>query len=297
MLDWDDLRFFLAVAHCGTVSSAARSLQVTQPTVSRRIAAFEERLGAQLFERSGTGWTLSDIGRGMLAHAEQMQKHALDAHTFATGRSMALRGTVRVTASEWVICSLLGPALGPLLEAHPALCVELLADTRHLSLVARDADLALRPSKFTQPEVIQREVGTIAFGLYASERYLARHGMPDFGRGAPGHALVLMTDGLANLADYEWLPPLIAQARVAVRTNGREPMVTMARAGLGIACLPRALGDAVAELRLLPAPGEPPRRKLYLGVHRAARSTPRVRATYDFLAQTLRAMRALAPPA
>lgn len=294
MVDWDDLRFFVAVARHGTVSAAARALRVSQPTVSRRIAAFELRLGAQLFERSGAGWSLSEIGRGMLVHAEPMQKHALDAESFASGRSMGLSGAVRVTASEWMIRSVLGPALGPLLDRHPALCVELLADTKHLSLARREADLALRPSRFTQPEVVQREVGTLAFGLYASEGYLARYGVPDFGDGARNHALIVMAEGLAKLADYDWLPLLVGNARVVVRTNGREPMVTMARAGLGMTCLPRVLGDATPDLRLLPTPMPSPKRKLYLGVHRAARSTPRVRAAYDFLTEAFRAMPALA---
>lgn len=297
MLDWDDLQFFLAVARHGTLSAAARALRVTQPTVGRRISAFEARLGTLLFERSGVGLTLSAVGRALLVHAEHMHDHALYAETLATGRSAGVSGSVRITAAEWVARSLLGPLLGPLLARHPGLTIELIADPRHLSLVKREADLALRASRFTHPEIVQREVARLQFGLYASDAYLARYGMPSFAHGCAGHQFIQMTDGLANLADYEWLPALAPNARVSVRTNGREPMATMALAGLGITCLPRFLGDATKGLRRIATPTPSPERKLWLGVHRAARATPRVRATLDFLSDALRGLdTALAPP-
>jgi DNA-binding transcriptional LysR family regulator len=225
-----------------------------------------------------------------------MEEHALAAESSASGRSVGITGVVRITASEWMIRSLLGPGLEPLLTRHGGLTIELSADPRHLSLVRREADLALRPSEFTHQEIVQRELAELSFGLYASDSYLARHGVPDFAAGAEGHVFVQMTDGLANLADYEWLPTFASGARVAVRTNGREPMATMASAGIGIACLPRILGDRTRELRLLKTPVPSPRRKLYLGVHRAARKTPRVRVVMDFVVQLMEKLKgALCP--
>lgn len=290
MLDWDDLRFFLAVARHGSLSRAAGVLGVTQPTVGRRLHACEQRLGVQLFDRLPAGLALSDVGRALLPSAEQMEAQALYAESLASGRGTGVTGTVRITAAEWVVRSLIGPALGPLLARHPALTVELVADPRHLSLVKREADVALRASPFTHPDVVQRAVAPLAFALYASDGYLARRGAPDFAAGCEGHTFIEMTDGLANLADYEWLPQLARRARVAVRTNGREPMATMALAGLGIACLPRFVGDALPGLRRLATPAPAPARKLWLGAHRAARKAPRVRAVIGFLTETLRGL-------
>ncbi|MET0342830.1 MAG: LysR family transcriptional regulator [Polyangiales bacterium] len=290
MLDWDDLRFFLAVARQGSLSKAARSLAVTQPTVGRRLAACEAKLGAQLFERSAAGLALSDVGRALLPSAERMEAHALHAESLASGRSVGISGTVRLTAAEWTARSLIGPALGPLLERHPRLTIELVADARHLSLAKREADIALRASPFTHPEIVQRALAPLAFALYASDGYLARRGAPDFTTGCEGHTFIEMTDGLAHLADYEWLPRVRQRAHVGVRTNGREPMATMALAGVGIACLPRFLGDALPGLRRLTAPAPSPPRKLWLGVHRAARATPRVRAVVAYLAEALRGL-------
>ncbi|MFY0537427.1 LysR substrate-binding domain-containing protein [Nannocystis pusilla] len=116
----------------------------------------------------------------MLARAEQMEAAALAAERVASGRDVGLRGRVAVTASEWLVGSVLGPLLGPFVAEHPGLELELVADARHLSLSRREADIAVRPSRFEQAEVIQRQVGVVAFGLYASDGYLARRGMPDF---------------------------------------------------------------------------------------------------------------------
>lgn len=296
MLNWDDLQFFLAVARHGTLSAAARSLKVTQPTVGRRISAFEERIGAPLFARSASGFSLSETGRAVLLHAEQIEKHALSTEALALARRAGVEGEVRITASEWMIRSVLGPALAPLLARHPGLCIELLADARHLSLIRREADLAVRPSRFKHQDIVQRELADLEFGLYASESYLAQHGMPDFASGCAGQVFIAMTYGLSTLADYEWLPSLSANARIAVRTNGREPMATMAVAGVGIACLPRALGDASIGLRRLATPVPSPQRKLWLGMHRAARSSSRVRETARFLTQAFVTLRwTLAP--
>jgi DNA-binding transcriptional LysR family regulator len=287
MLDWDDLQCFLAVAQHGTLSAAARALKLTQPTVGRRIAAFEARLGAQLFVREAGRFMLSDVGRGVLSHAQQMHEHALSAQNLAQGHDARVEGPVRITASEWMLRSVLGPALGPLLAAHPRLTLELVADARHLSLPKREADLALRPSKFTHAAVFQRAVAPLEFAIYAAEGYLAQHGAPDFEDGCAGHAFVAMTDDTNHIVERDWPAGWTEHARIAARSNGREPMATMAAAGVGLACLPCVLGDAMPGLRRVPTPTPQPLRTLWLGVHRDARRTPRIRVTLAFVAQTL----------
>lgn len=291
MHDWDDLRVLLAVARAGTMSAAARSLRVAQPTVGRRIAAFERRLGARLVARSPAGWALSPTGRNLVVHAERMEREALAAATLATGRDEGLTGKVRITASEWLVRSVLGPAVAPFAAQHAGLTLELVADARPLNLARREADIALRPARFRQQDVFQREIAVVEFGLYAAEAYLARHGLPDFSTRCAGHAFIAMTEDMPTIVNVEWLPALVGAARVAVRTNGREPMATLAAAGLGLTCLPRVVGDATPGLRLLATPGPRPTRKLWLGVHRAARSIARVKATLGFLAAAFERLR------
>jgi DNA-binding transcriptional LysR family regulator len=285
MLDWDDVRFFLAVAREGSLSAAAKTLGVTQPTVGRRIAGLERRLGAKLFTPTLQGQALSASGRRLRPYAERMEGEALAGERATSGRDAGLRGRVKITASEWMIGAVLGPVLRPFISEHPELELELLADVRHLSLTRRDADLAIRPSRFEQPEVVERQIGVVAFGLYAAESYLTELGLPDFAEQCEGHRLIAMSEALTKIPDLDWLPQLAAKARVVVRTNGREPMVRMAAAGIGMACLPRVLGDRAPELRLLATPSAGPERKLWLGCHRDVRAIPRVRVTIRFLAE------------
>lgn len=296
MLVWDDLRFFLAVAQHGTLSAAAKALNVTQPTVGRRIVGMERELGAVLFARSSAGFVLTDSGRAILSHAEAMRDHAARAESDVSGRDLGVEGAVRVTASEWVIRSLLAPTLAPLLERHPGLEIELLADARHLNLVKREADIALRPSEFRHDSVFQRVVATIEFGLYASDAYLARKGAPRFENGCAGHVFIDMSKELETIVDRSWLPALVGAAHVGARCNGREPMAVLAAAGLGFTALPCFLGDATPGLRRLVTPAPGPVRKLWLGVHRSARRTPRIQVVIEFLVRALRQLRAALHP-
>jgi DNA-binding transcriptional LysR family regulator len=160
----------------------------------------------------------------------------------------------------------------------------------------REVDIALRPSRFEDDAVVERKVAVVSFGLYASEAYLARYGQPDFDRRCEGHRLIAMSTALTKIPDLAWLPPLTGKAFIALRSNGREAMATLASAGLGMACLPRLIGDRTPRLRLLNPPSAAPERPLYLGVHKDLRSLPRVRATLGFLADAIaRVRRTLAP--
>jgi len=298
MIDWDDVRFFLAVARAGSMTAAASALGVAQPTVGRRVAGLEQRLGAKLFQHLPSGQALSVTGQKLLAHAERMEQNALTLVRVASGRDAGLRGQVVITASEWLLASVLGPALEPFSAEHPELELELLADARHLNLGRREAELALRPSRFTEAAVVSRQVATISFGLYASAGYLAKYGAPDFARGAAGHRLIAMSRALTEIPDPPWLGKVASNARVVARANGRLPMVTLAESGVGMACLPHFLGNLAAGLHALSTPESGPERKLWLGVHRDARSVPRISATIEFLARAFARLRpALCPRA
>jgi DNA-binding transcriptional LysR family regulator len=280
-MDWDDVRFFLAVARRRTLSAAARDLAVTQPTVGRRITAFERRLGAKLYIRRSGGFELTGAGTHMLEHAERMERDALAAERAVAGRDAGLRGVVRVTASEWLITSVVSPMMGALFTRYPQLELELVADQRHLNLSRREADIALRPRRFAQQALLQRATVTLGFGLYAAPRYLATRGTPRAGGG--------------DIA-RDWLATAFPAATRAVRTNGRDAMVSLAAAGVGMACLARVVGDEVRALHRLPTPIPPPAPTLWLGMAREASTTPRVRAVASFLTEGLRAIQHVLAP-
>jgi len=286
-IDWDDLRFLLALSRQGTLTAAARDLGVTQPTVGRRLAGLERRLGARLFRSTPKGAELSAIGEALVGRARRMEVEAVEATRLASGRDEGVQGRLTITASEWLVARLLGPGLQGLLEAHPGLRVDLVASARWANLARGEVDLAIRPARFEQRSVFEREVARAGYGLYASAEYLRRRGRPDFAGGCAGHVLLVMDDDVPT-ADSSWLQELAAEARVGARTNGREALAAMAGAGLGLACLPRLVGDGTPGVELLQPPVPAPERRLWLGVHRDVRKLPRVRAAIDHLSALLR---------
>lgn len=285
-MDWDDYRFFLAVARRGTLSAAAHELAVTQPTVGRRIGALERRLGAKLFVRRSDGFALSEAGHQILEHSEHIEHDVLAAERRVAGRDVGLSGVVRVTASEWMCTSVIAPMLPDLLDRRPELELELVAEQRHLNLARREADIALRPRRFEHADVTQRAIAPVRFALYAAPRYLAIHGLPRTGGGA-GHVVIGMLAGVGDVVG-DWLRSVLPRSTRSVRTNGRDAMVSLATAGVGLACLARVVGDRLPELERVPITPEAPAPMMWLGMPRDARSTPRVRLVADLLAGALR---------
>ena len=288
-LDWDDLRYLLALSRHGTLTAAAAVLGVTQPTVGRRLASLERQLRARLFRSTPQGAELSAVGEALVRRAIRMEAEALEATRLASGRDAGVTGRLTITASEWLVARVVGPGLGGLLRAHPGLRVDLVASARWANLARGEADIALRPAAFEQQAVFQREVARIGYGLYASRDYLRTHGRPDFAQRCQGHALLTMDEDVPT-ADGPWLREVGGEATVVARTNGREGLAAMAAAGLGIACLPRLVGDGVAALERLAPPVTPPERRLWLGVHRDVRNLARVRAAVTYLGSLLRGL-------
>lgn len=287
-MNWDDLRFFLVLSRHRTLSSAARELKVAQPTVGRRITALERRVGAQLFVRSSSGFSLTPSGTRALGFAQRMEQDALAAERRLAGLDAGVRGSVSITGSEWLVNGVLAPIVGSLLARHPDLRVALLADTRHLNLARREADIALRPRRFEQAGVVQRVTGKLAFALYATHAYLATRGLPGYGGGA-GHTLISMSDETGDVA-RDWLAAALPEAVPSMKTNGRDAMLALARSGAGVACLARIVGDRVPELQRIPLSPAPPTPQLWLGFHRDSRESPRVKAVVAHLVERLRAL-------
>ncbi|MFM5915040.1 MAG: LysR family transcriptional regulator [Chakrabartia godavariana] len=280
-MDWDDLKTFLAIARHGTLSGAARALGVTQPTMGRRLAAMEARSGARLLQRLPGRYALTSLGEAVLGNAERIEAEALAAERTITGRDVALEGVVRLTTVDTLAARIAAPALAALQCRHPGIVVELVPDTRQLSLSKREADIALRMSRFEGHEVAARRVGQMALGLY---------GTPDWQDRLKDGAVRLVTvlDDQAHLPEAKWLHQMFPDAAVGFRSNSREVQLWAAKSGAGIAALARYRADEEPDLvRFLP---EAPDlvRDIWLGVHVDMRHMPRVRAVMDAITDTLR---------
>jgi len=298
MLDWDELRSFLAVARSGSLSAAARVLQVTQPTMGRRLEALHQHSGVRLLQKTPSGYVLTPAGERVLSNVERMEAEAFAIERSITGEDARIAGEVRITTVETFGARMLTPLLQPLLAMHPDLRIELITATRSLSLSRREADIALRLAPFEQHEAVVRRIGDMAFAAYAGLSYLETHGLPDFQHGAKGHALVTLQEDLALLPEARWLAQLAPQARVQLKTNSRDAQLQAAVSGYGMAALPCYLAHDEPGLRELTAPDERLVRGIWLGVHKDTRHVPRIRLVTDTIVEGLRGQAArLAPPA
>lgn len=286
MLDWDDLRFFLALKRHGSLSAAAKHLHVAQSTVGRRLASLEASLGVRLLNRTPDGYVPTLAGQGVRAHAERLEAEALALEHSVGGRDTRMAGLVRVTCAETVADHILAAGLATLHHQHPDIMIELTPDAREVSLSMREADISVRLKQPEQHDLVVRRIGTIAFGLYASVGYLEA-GMPDVAAGCPGHTLITQREDIQDARQTGWLTEVASEARVSLVTSSHEAAVSATLQGGGIACLARFRADREAGLVRLCAPSAPSS-GVWLVVHRDNRQTPRIRAALTHITEWVR---------
>lgn len=288
MLDWDHLQSFLAITRHGNLSAAARALRVTQTTMGRRLELLHVQAGVRLLQKTPTGFVLTQAGERVLANVERMEVEALSIERAISGEDERVAGEVRVTTVETFGARVITPMLRQLHDEQPDLQIELIADTRSLSLSRREADIAIRLAEFQQHEAVVKHVADMAFGLYASRTYLERHGSPDFENGGYGHAVVTLQEDLALVPEARRLAEIAPRARVVLRSNSRDVHLQAVRGGYGIAFLPCYLTLQEQNLVELEAPGGRVTRGIWLGVHRDTRHVRRIRLVIDHITRELR---------
>ena len=282
---WELYWTFLAVVREGSLSGAARALELAQPTVRRRIEELEEALGVVLFTRATNGLVPTDAALATLPHAEAMAASARALVRTLSAPADAARGTVRITASEIIGVEVLPRLLAPLLGAHPALQVELAVTNRAEDLLRRDADVAIRMVAPTQAALIAKRAATIAIGLFASEAYGAARGIPRKPAELHDHALVGQDTSCTLIEGLAMLGATVARRDFAVRAESDVAQLAAVRAGLGIGVCQVPLATGL--VRVLP--------KLRFGLdawvvmHEDLRTQRRVRLVFDHLVGALAA--------
>jgi len=277
-MDWDDVRTFLAIARSRSLSGAARDLAVSQSTMSRRLVALEQRVGARLLLKTPGGYELTGLGEAVLGNAERMEAEAISVERAVQGRDVALSGLVRVTTVDVVATRLLPAAIALLRRRYPGISLDVLPESRSLSLSRREADIAIRMARFEGMEVFSRRMATMTSALYASRTY--REARPE-ALDHEGHSIVTVLEDQDHQPEARWLHSSLPAATVAMRTNSREAQLAAVVAGIGVACLPSIVGDAAPGLLRLDEAGTGPGREVWLGVHADLRHMPRIRAVID----------------
>jgi len=174
-LDWDDLRFFLAVSERGSVSGAAKLLNVNHSTVLRRVASLEKRLGARLFDRLPDGYEMTAQGEELRNQLRGVSEQIVTAQTRLSGRDSGLHGAIRITTTDTLMQGLLMSCLAEFRALHSAIRMEIAVNNTFLSLTRREADVAVRPSNMIPENLAGRRVGRLRNAIYASKSYLKRN--------------------------------------------------------------------------------------------------------------------------
>lgn len=277
MLDWENLHCFAAFARQRSLSGAARELGVEHATVSRRIAALENELKLKLVDRRARAYYLTTDGERIAAMAQRMQEEVFAVERTAQAGQELLRGEISISAPPMMTAWLIAPRLQELQQKHPGIRLRLITETRFASLPRREADLAIRLNRPTEPDLVARKIGVLEFWLYGAKDYLARH--------APSTRGFLAYDESMELTgQQQWLRSLLGGRALVMQSNNLEVQYQAARHGSGIINLPFFVGDFDAKLsRVEDEPYTPLVREVWLAVHSDLRHAPLVRAVMPFI--------------
>jgi DNA-binding transcriptional LysR family regulator len=281
-LDWNDVRFFLAVARGRTLARAAAALRVDQTTVGRRIASLESKLRVALFRRSASGYQVNAAGARVLESAERMEEAALDVTAGAADEDASSSGTVRIATTESLAESFVIPAVRELRARHPRIRVVLATGSARLDLRKGEADLAVRLVRPTDPRLACRKLADFSLRLYASRAYVAEHGMPT---ALDGHALIAYEDAVLTTARHPFAHLPMERGELAVMSNSHRVLLVAASAGLGIVQMPSYVGDEHPDLVRVCGDVEEPY-TVWLVVPQANRRIAAVRAVSEAIAET-----------
>ncbi len=285
--DWNRARAFLVAAEEGSFSAAARALQASQPTIGRQVAALEEELGVVLFERIGGALSLTPAGVELVEHVRAMSEAATRVSLAATGQSLALEGSVCVTASELISAYLLPPIVSRLRREHPGIEIEIVASNAVRDLRRREADIAIRNAKPAQPELVGRKIDDRVARPYARPEYLERIGSPRSRADL----------GSAEFFGFDRTDLMIGHlVRMGVPVTPRSfPVVTdnhlvqweLCKHGVGICFVMEEVGDAEPRVRRVVPDFPPLPVPVWLVAHGELLTSRRIRVVFDLLAEEL----------
>jgi DNA-binding transcriptional LysR family regulator len=292
MFDWDDLQHFLAVARLGSTTAASRALKVDQSTVQRRVAELERRIGQALVERRPTGYRLTAFGQQLLPHAQQVEESVRAFEQVVQLSARELTGVVRVTCPEPIVYRISQSTLLERFRArHPRLQIEFLMSDRYLDLGKGEADVALRSGDTTDNQLVGRKIGDSLWAVYGSRDYVRQHGSPRRVEELHQHALIGLDEAMAGHRAAAWLRQAAPNARRVASADSVLGLVSSAKAGVGLAPLPTALGDAEPELVRVLGPIPELSRIWRILTTKQLRRTPRVAAFFDFMLSEVDALR------
>lgn len=285
--DWNRARAFLVTAEEGSLSAAARALGLAQPTLGRQVKALEDELGIPLFERMGRGLTLTKGGLDLLERVRPMGVAANAVSLAASGQSQTIEGAIRVTASEVISAFLLPPILARLREMHPGVEIEIVATNAVRDLRRREADIAIRSGRPTDPNLIATRLRDTPARLYATPGYLQKIGNPKRAADLDGADFIGFSDDDRFMNGLNALGFNLSRRNFPIHTENHMVLWELVKSGLGIGAILEEVGDAEPLVgRVLPAM-DPIPVPAWLVSHREVHTSRRVRMVFDLLLEHL----------
>ncbi|TFH85952.1 LysR family transcriptional regulator [Billgrantia azerbaijanica] len=299
MLDWQDIHIFLEVARSQRLTDAARRLGLDHSTLSRRTRRFEQQLNTQLFERSTHGYHLTEAGQQLLAHAEEMARHAFEASEGLADKNHQISGQIRLGVTEgfgtWVIT----PLMAGFGDRHPGLTLDLLALPRVVNLSRHEADLAITVDRPSSGGLVTSRLCDYRLRLYGSRDYLARHGTPRRLAELGQHRLIGYVDDLIFSDQLQYLEPLLAPEVVgktphfSIRSTSITTQYHAALAGAGLAILPCFMAETDDALTAVLKEEVEVVLQFWITSRQEQRRLARVRLLWDFLREAIEANQGL----
>ena len=286
--DWNKARAFLVTAEEGSLSAAARALGMAQPTLGRQVDGLEQELGIVLFERVGRGLRLTPSGLELLDHVRDMGEAAGRVSLTALGQSQAIEGKICISASETYAAVLLPPIIAKLRLQEPGIKVEIVVANHASDLRRREADIAIRNFRPTEPDLVAKKLGDAEAVLYATPEYIEKIGNPTKPSDLQRADFVDLDAGGMMIKGLNTLGLGVTKANFPILTENYLVMWELVRQGAGVGILDAYIGDAdLTVARILP--DLPPLVfPIWLVAHRELTTSRRIRMVYDFLATELK---------
>lgn len=286
-LNWDDLKYFLAVARSGTLRGGADSIDVNHTTLARRLTIMEQRVGSRLFDRSKSGLVLTQLGEDLLPHARRVEDEMSAAARVIVGRDALPSGTIYVSMPHGLAMTSIMDDMAVFADLYPDIALNMTFTNEVADLTRREADVSLRVAHEVSDDVVGRKLVQMSQAAYCTKNYASK--VKD--DGGEGLHFIGWHEPETDTTSKWLLESYYPKASLRHRVSELVPLITLAASGLGMAYLACNLGDR--HPGLVRAPFQKPLRyrSLWLLLHRDLRKTARVRLFVDFLAQQIRSRR------
>jgi DNA-binding transcriptional LysR family regulator len=292
MNNWDDLRYFHAIAEAGSLNGACKHLGVNHSTVFRRINSLEEKLGVRLFERRDARYILTGSGEALLRRTAQITTAIDEVDRLIVGGDQALKGTIRITAPDGFAYYALPSLIAEFSALYPGINIQLLASSDDFNLSRLEADIALRSTSSPPEHLIGRKLFTMPWNLYGSSKIFTQP-MGNFGIRQLAHYPLIGPDrALLRVQPMQWLEKYSDKLHFSARANTFMGMAALAREGVGLALLPEDVAEGLQQVgqvkgRIVAGKEQPFESDVWLLTHPDLRGNAKVRTCMQFLTDRL----------